>query len=56
MKGAIRNETIKYTPFKKRQDTEKELTLKTEIITAENKLINSKQNNDTNNIKNELDL
>ena len=56
IKGSIRNETIKYTTFKKRKDTEKEKTLTIEIDNLENKLINSNRINENNDIKNELSI
>ena len=55
IKGSIRNETIKYTSFKKKQDAEKEITLKSEIESIENKLINTNQINENINLKSELD-
>ena len=55
IKGSIRNETIKYTSFKKRQEAEKEIALKSEIESIENILITTDQINENNDIKAELD-
>ena len=41
IKGACRNETIKYSTFKKKKDLEKETELKTEIEHIENQIINA---------------
>ena len=55
IKGSCRNETIKYTTFKKKKDLEKETALKSEIEQLETQIINTNQINNINQIKNELD-
>ena len=55
IKGLIRNETIKYTTFKKKQDIDKENTLKKDIETLEDLLIKTNLVNNAEQLKNTLD-
>ena len=45
IKGTIRNETIKYTSFKKKNTIKKEIDLKTELDVLEKELIDNPNNN-----------
>ena len=55
IKGSIRNETIKYSTFTKKQDTEKENEIKKNIEKLEDLLIKTNPVNVSENIKNTLD-
>ena len=55
IKGSIRNETIKYTTYKKKKDIEKENEIKKDIDKLEDLLIKTNSVNVSENLKNTLD-